>query len=209
MQMLGALLGVIAPILFIVGLVAVVKPSRFRLRKRRHALALWWLFVPILALSDALDPQPIAPGQADPGNPITGGILLWLIGMGIGGVVCRVIDRRRAPRPTPVSAPNLEDEVAALRRMGAGAAGGVPGRSVAASMRRSVIPQSAAAGEEQWQEGQQGRSASFTYIDRDGVVTDRVITNWVSNGPHILGWCADRRATRTFRKDRIEDWMAG
>ncbi|WP_174297231.1 hypothetical protein [Sphingomonas bacterium] len=60
-----------------------------------------------------------------------------------------------------------------------------------------------------WSEGETGPTAVFTYVDLDGVVTDRDVRNWRSDGPHINAYCLLRRARRTFHKDRIGDWAAG
>lgn len=57
-----------------------------------------------------------------------------------------------------------------------------------------------------WVEGEHGDFARFTYADRDGVVTERQISNWRSAEAYIEGFCLNRREGRTFRKDRIEDW---
>jgi len=51
-----------------------------------------------------------------------------------------------------------------------------------------------------------GSNARFTYIDVDGVVTDRTVTDWVSSGDYIDAYCLRRRAERRFRKDRISNW---
>lgn len=56
--------------------------------------------------------------------------------------------------------------------------------------------------------GESGDRASFTYVDADGVITDRVIINWVSEGQYIRGLCLERHAARTFRKDRIDFWLS-
>lgn len=52
-----------------------------------------------------------------------------------------------------------------------------------------------------------GDQATFTYVDADGVVTDREVRNWRSDGPYIKAFCLTAHASRTFRKDRIEDWL--
>jgi hypothetical protein len=57
-----------------------------------------------------------------------------------------------------------------------------------------------------WSEGEAGPRARFTYVDRDGVVTDRELRNWRSSGACINGVCTTGRGNRTFRKDRIADW---
>lgn len=51
-----------------------------------------------------------------------------------------------------------------------------------------------------------GRSARFTYVDEDGVVTSRQIQNWTIASNYIEGWCLDREDIRTFRLDRVEEW---
>lgn len=58
-----------------------------------------------------------------------------------------------------------------------------------------------------WSEGSSGSCARFTYVDRDGVVTDREVRNWRSSGAYINGVCIAGRGYRTFRKDRIDDWQ--
>lgn len=47
----------------------------------------------------------------------------------------------------------------------------------------------------------------FEYVDSDGVITVRTIRNWSNDGVYLRGWCEDRRATRTFRVDRVIDWL--
>lgn len=65
-----------------------------------------------------------------------------------------------------------------------------------------------AAQDPRWVEGEQGDFARFTYADRDGVVTERQISNWRSTDAYIEGFCLNCREGRTFRKDRIKDWSA-
>lgn len=60
--------------------------------------------------------------------------------------------------------------------------------------------------DDRWYAGETGKSATFTYVDADGVITDRRVGNWRSEGIYVRAYCLDRRASRTFRKDRIEDW---
>lgn len=52
-----------------------------------------------------------------------------------------------------------------------------------------------------------GKSARFVYVDADGVVTDRQIVNWSIAGHFIEGFCLDRKQIRTFRLDRIDEWI--
>lgn len=54
--------------------------------------------------------------------------------------------------------------------------------------------------------GQTGKWASFTYVDVDGVVTERAVRNWRSTGRLIRGHCLLRDEFRCFRIDRIEGW---
>ena len=54
-----------------------------------------------------------------------------------------------------------------------------------------------------------GRWARFDYVDRDGVVTSRSITNWERRGIYIVGYDRSKGAERTFRQDGIEDWVCG
>ncbi|WP_298330729.1 hypothetical protein [Asticcacaulis sp.] len=63
-----------------------------------------------------------------------------------------------------------------------------------------------AATDPRWLEGEAGEFATFTYADRDGVVTERRVSNWRSHGAYIEGVCLNRQEERTFRKDRITGW---
>lgn len=54
-----------------------------------------------------------------------------------------------------------------------------------------------------------GKWARFEYVDADGVITNRHIVNWERRGAYIVGHDKDRREERTFRQDRISDWLAG
>ena len=54
--------------------------------------------------------------------------------------------------------------------------------------------------------GQKGPLACFTYVDADGVVTERLVRNWRSTGRLVRGHCMLRQEFRCFRIDRIERW---
>lgn len=54
-----------------------------------------------------------------------------------------------------------------------------------------------------------GKLARFVYVDADGVVTDRRVKNWTSDRFYLEGHCQLRREHRTFRLDRIEEWISG
>lgn len=64
------------------------------------------------------------------------------------------------------------------------------------------------ADDDRWYDGETGTVAMFEYVDADGVVTDRRVRNWRSSGPYVYAYCLDRRGNRTFRKDRISEWIA-
>jgi len=49
----------------------------------------------------------------------------------------------------------------------------------------------------------------FEYSDVNGVVTDRSVTDWTEFRHHIRGYCLTACGDRTFRKDRVVDWVAG
>lgn len=54
-----------------------------------------------------------------------------------------------------------------------------------------------------------GKWSRFEYVDADGVITKRHVVNWERRGAYIVGYDKDRREERTFRQDRISDWLAG
>jgi hypothetical protein len=49
---------------------------------------------------------------------------------------------------------------------------------------------------------------AFEYVDADGVVTNRTITMWEKRGAYIVGYDKSRKAERTFRQDRISEWVS-
>lgn len=54
-----------------------------------------------------------------------------------------------------------------------------------------------------------GTWARFSYIDSEGNVSSRDISNWERRGPYIVGFDRSRQAERTFRQDRISEWKCG
>ncbi len=54
-----------------------------------------------------------------------------------------------------------------------------------------------------------GKWARFDYVDTDGVATKRSITMWEKRGAYIVGYDRSRKDERTFRQDRINDWLCG
>lgn len=78
-------------------------------------------------------------------------------------------------------------------------------KKAAGSPRQGALPGST--GRRAWKRiGQTGGLASFTYVDADGVVTERLVRNWRSSGRLIKGHCLLRQEFRCFRVDRIEGW---
>ncbi|WP_408586566.1 hypothetical protein [Novosphingobium sp.] len=56
---------------------------------------------------------------------------------------------------------------------------------------------------------EQGKWARFEYTDADGEVSKRTIAMWQKRGAYIVGFDRSRKAERTFRQDRISDWVCG
>lgn len=50
---------------------------------------------------------------------------------------------------------------------------------------------------------------AFIYVDEHGEVTERTVCDWVEDDTYIHGHCLSKGDTRTFRKDRIEQWLKG
>ena len=65
------------------------------------------------------------------------------------------------------------------------------------------------AADPRWAAVASGKWARFDYVDHDGEVSSRDISNWESRGRYIVGFCRAARAERTFRKVRISEWKSG
>lgn len=52
-----------------------------------------------------------------------------------------------------------------------------------------------------------GDVLSFRYRDANGDVSERIIRNWDSDGEYIEGYCQTARAPRTFRVDRVIEYL--
>ena len=136
---------------------------------------------------------------------------------------------RPAGKPVTTSAEKsaLEDEIAALRRMG-GPSGALPAKvnGKAGLFRESV---ELATGDDadddrhdhdfrsgeshgEWgailKRGVDGRPLSFEYANRYGEISQRLIFDWVEYPKHIQGVCSDASRARCFRKDRVIKWIA-
>ncbi|MCJ1959630.1 WYL domain-containing protein [Novosphingobium mangrovi (ex Hu et al. 2023)] len=55
----------------------------------------------------------------------------------------------------------------------------------------------------------QGKWARFEYAGHDGEVSKRTITMWEKRGIYIVGYDRSRNEERTFRQDRISEWVCG
>lgn len=49
----------------------------------------------------------------------------------------------------------------------------------------------------------------FVYEDGSGMLTERRVSDWVEHGDRLTGFCEHSQAERTFRKDRILEWLDG
>jgi hypothetical protein len=52
-----------------------------------------------------------------------------------------------------------------------------------------------------------GSSATFIYVDANGVVTEREIRNWKIVGTYINGYCLLRKGNRDFLLSRVDEWI--
>lgn len=59
------------------------------------------------------------------------------------------------------------------------------------------------------QNGPAGSRLKFEYVNANGEITDRSLTNWIEYVSHVRGYCSKREAVRTFRKDRVLEWSDG
>lgn len=111
-----------------------------------------------------------------------------------------------SPAPAPMPKPSVLEEIAAIKRMKKAAAPveAVPARSAVRIIdpsrrkNRSVF----ALGDGEW-----GDTASFSYVDAEGRHSERMIYDWHSDGIYIRGICALANESRTFRKDRMTNWL--
>lgn len=52
-----------------------------------------------------------------------------------------------------------------------------------------------------------GKWARFEYVDNEGAVTKREVVNWEVSGRYVRGFCKMRKEERSFRIDRISEWI--
>lgn len=189
---MGALFGAVGVLLLVLGPIGIVRPRWFKLRRRRHAVFLWSLWIPLAGTGGAL--MPPEPSGESPMTIWVVILIFWLAIVGIGWLICRALDRRAGRSNDTAPSHRVAEEAAALRRMGAKSVG------------RSPV-----AYHDDELEGPVNRLTPlrFEYVDQDGVVTDREIIDWVDTRFYVKGICTTRHAMRTFRKDRIETWTSG
>lgn len=118
--------------------------------------------------------------------------------------------RPAAPPPSPVPAPtpkpSVLEEIAAIKRMKTAT---VPPKPAPTKSPVRVIapPRRAKGGVFMLGDGEWGDSASFSYVDAEGRHSERMIYDWHSDGIYVRGICAIANESRTFRKDRMTDWL--
>jgi hypothetical protein len=49
----------------------------------------------------------------------------------------------------------------------------------------------------------------FVYEDAEGNQSIRTVTRWREEDEYVIGWCQDAHDERTFRKDRVLEWIDG
>lgn len=215
MAILSGLMALVAVLLFFVSPIGIIRPSLIRLAKRRQAFALWLFSLVVLGF--AIDLDPVDPDAGSIGFPL---LVIWLILSAAGALIFR-FRREGARSVTMAKRESAHEKVEAEVRF----LFGMRERAVlsressrhspshkeptkrATPSRRSR--RTSASSDPRWDEGEQGGFATFTYVDVDGVVTDREVAHWFSRGQHLHAFCLERGASRTFRKDRIADWSGG
>lgn len=217
MEALAAIIMLISLLAVIPGLVCVVSPKTVRMGSRWLALPM--ITAPLAGLSVGVLINPINPEtkQADTEFMAVAAMLggIWLIIL----LASRAAGRSPAAEP-PVSLPDHVDRVvpdrsaaemaqiekaARLKRRDSFA-------SVTAVTPAAPAPRSRAAKPlREYDPGSPdvdtGSYARISYIDSDGVVTDRELFNWRIDGNKLIGFCQTRKAVRTFRVDRVDDWI--
>lgn len=215
MAILSGLMAFFAVLLFFVSPIGLFRPSIIWLANRRQVLALWLFSLVVLGF--AIDLDPVDPEAGPIGFPL---LVIWLILSGAGALI--FWSRRKGARSMSAvegeaDREKVEAEIRFLSGMRerADLARKSSRRSPPRKQptKRATPPRRAsrtpATSDPRWEDGEQGGFATFTYVDADGVVTDREVAHWFSRGPHLHAFCLDRGASRTFRKDCIEDWSGG
>lgn len=192
MLVVVALLLLAGPVSFILGIIAFFRPQALGLNTRVYSPALLLGPLALIGLGMALDPvSSEKPGSE--ADSIAAGVFLigvWaLFGVGLPWLLKRAaMSRRLGDPPSP---PNPHSSRPAP------APSDIP--PIPGPLRITYDPDSP--------DVDSGTFARFVYIDSDGVVTTRVIRNWHINGNKLTGYCELRKAVRTFRVDRVDEWI--
>ncbi len=114
----------------------------------------------------------------------------------------------KEPAPTPPRPEQrIADELASISRMrgrGNSAPAELPMKSLGRSFRATEVPIALKG----LQDGECGGLATFSYIDANGLQSNRIVRDWYSEGRYIKGRCTTQGGARNFRKDRISGWLA-
>lgn len=194
---MGGLIGALGIVLLIGGLVPIVRPTLVGLRRRRHAVALWSLWYVLVATGGALTPQ-TASEEASAGAIWALSMTFYALAWAVSWWICRRLDARgRQATANPVSV-----EIESLRHIAA-----------RQSVRKIdvVVTEDRDAYADDDLTGSVNRAVElrFDYVDRDGVVTTRAVIDWIDTRFYVKGMCLERYELRTFRKDRVDRWLAG
>lgn len=55
----------------------------------------------------------------------------------------------------------------------------------------------------------EGTSLRFAYVNAQGETSQRELTQWQESGHYLRGYCTSSNAVKTFRKDRVQQYLDG
>jgi hypothetical protein len=228
---IGPLLGLVAFGLLLWGLIGLAVPLRIGFPSRWWAAFTMSTFLPVLTLAVAIDPTAAdgtTPSEPPKASELLMMIAFWLVIVGFGALI-RLAARKTFPhksasddaivtRATPLAeegakANRSPEEVDQVRRVAHAEARRKEeslsdGYVTPTPQPKPVVykPPHRSSGLPRPRK-RSGKVAQFVYVDADGVVTEREITNWRIVGPYISGYCTMRKASRDFRLDRVDEWI--
>lgn len=56
---------------------------------------------------------------------------------------------------------------------------------------------------------EEGQNLRFAYVNAQGEVSQRELSQWQESGHYIRGHCVSSNAVKTFRKDRVQQYLDG
>ncbi len=56
---------------------------------------------------------------------------------------------------------------------------------------------------------EEGQNLRFAYVNAQGEVSQRELSQWQESGHYIRGHCISGNAVKTFRKDRVQQYLDG